>query len=251
MTENRLPRHWLPWAKTDRKTGKVHRLIYHMTDVGVTARLLWDDILSHPLKEQIANWLGLSVEDAGCAVAFIASTHDLGKASPAFQDHPSLPQAIRDRICRELTSDGLRLPARVGEKHAHHEVVSTWALDGEQLLMDVAQLPPDLAMLVAQAVGGHHGAWPTSELLGPTRLKGQDKGDAAWVAVRKALIDAMVDFFNPPVLASCDTDPARQNAALTLISGIVLVVDWLGSDEKYVHLEDRFVSVEKYAERQG
>lgn len=40
MTENRLPRHWLPWAKTDRKTGQVHRLIYHMTDVGVTARLL-------------------------------------------------------------------------------------------------------------------------------------------------------------------------------------------------------------------
>jgi len=249
VSDGGMPKHWLPWAKTDRKTGQVHRLIYHMTDVGVTARLLWDEVLSNPLRRQIADWLGLSVEDSGCAVAFIASTHDLGKASPAFQDHPSLPQAIRDRICRELETGGLRLPARAGEKHARHEMVSTWALDSEQLLMEVAQLPPELAVLVAQAVGGHHGAWPTSELLGPTRLKGQDKGDATWVAVRKALIDAMVDFFKPPMLASCDTDPTRQNTALTLISGIVSVADWLGSDEKHFHLEDGFVPVERYAER--
>lgn len=250
MAEDLLPKPWLPWAKTDRKTGQVHRLIYHMTDVGIMAKLLWDEVLNASLKEQITDWLGLDVEQAGSAVAFIASTHDLGKASPAFQDHPSLPQAIRDRIARELESGGLHLPRRAaGEKHARHEIVSTWALDGEQLLTDVAGLPSELAVLVAQAVGGHHGAWPTSDLENSAHLRSQDKGDAAWAAVRKALMSEMVSFFKPPMLTACDPDPTRQNAALTLISGIVSVADWLGSDENHFHLESGFVPLERYAER--
>jgi len=240
----------LLWAKADRKTGNLHRLVYHLIDVGVMASTLWDEVINAPLKKQIADWLGQDVEQAGRAVAFIASTHDLGKASPAFQDHPNLPQEVRRRINRELEKSGLHLPKRShDEKHARHEVISTWALDSEQLLLNVAGVPSELAVFIAQAIGGHHGAWPTSELLNSANLRSQDKGDVTWVAVRKILIETMVDLFKPPAFTSCDTNPTRQNAALTLISGIVSVADWLGSNEKVFRLDDGFVPLEQYAKR--
>ena len=105
----------------------------------------------HPrLKEKLADWLGLTHDEAGRLVAFLASLHDLGKASPAFQDHPRMPASLKSRIMAELRTAGFTFKENrpSGEKHTRHEVLSTWSLrsvDGERLLCNSGGLPADLA----------------------------------------------------------------------------------------------------------
>ncbi|HEY4691592.1 MAG TPA: CRISPR-associated helicase Cas3' [Anaerolineae bacterium] len=240
------PAHRLLWAKADRKSGKVHRLIYHLIDVGQVALALWNLGLSKPIRQRLAAWLGLSIEDAGRLVAFWAALHDLGKASPAFQDHRYMPDRLREAIRRELRDAGLSMPNRAEDRRARHEVISTWALGrDEKLLAEETGLPPTLAKHIAQALGGHHGAWPVPSLFLPSHLKPDDKGDPAWTAIRRELIHDLKHVFQPPTVnvAAADDD----NAMLTLFSGVVSVSDWLGSDEETFGYEDQHIPLDTYA----
>jgi CRISPR-associated endonuclease/helicase Cas3 len=236
--------HWL-WAKAS-TSGNLHRLVYHMIDVGQCAHALWQRVLNTNIKQRIANWLGLSEEAAGRLVAFWASLHDLGKASPAFQDHPNLRQKnprLHRRMQEELAAVGLGSPQRSAElPHARHEVVSTYALRssptpnmGEGLLAKLSQLPEDVAVMIADMLGGHHGAFPTSGALSPTQLQLADrqngKDDGQWAQARVQLFAEMQAVFQPPLVTQFEEDPLRDNPTLMLLAGIVSAADWLGSDE--------------------
>jgi len=247
-----MPRHLVLWAKADTKTRRVHRLVCHLIDVGQVALALWECAINDQLKKQIADWLNLDTSGAGKLVAFWASVHDLGKASPAFQDHPSLDDALRSQIRQELKQAGFNLPARGSERHARHEVISTWSLgspQGERLLIEQSSLPPDIAGLVAQTIGGHHGAWPNSTQFSPTALKREDKGDETWNQARIALVRDLAGIFKPPAIHVFAPDTARDNAMLTLISGIVSVADWLGSDEHHFGYEDQVSDLGDYVRK--
>lgn len=245
--QTQTPAYRLLWAKADRKTDDYHLLLYHMIDVGHVALELWLSGLNDNLRRQIAEWLGLNVNDAGRLVAFVASLHDLGKASPAFQDHPYMPQKLHSRIEHELRATGLELPSRPhDEKRARHEVISTNALKDEGLLAKHSTLPAPLIDLITQALGGHHGAWPQSELFSPTRLKPADKGNAKWIAVRQNLAEELVKVFQPPAVNNFQPNTLSDNLMLTLVSGIVSVADWLGSDEENFPYERNVLPIESY-----
>lgn len=243
--------HLLFWAKADHRTYAVHRLVYHMLDVGFTAQSLWNQSLHPRLKQDIAEWLQLSEDETGRLVAFLASLHDLGKASPAFQDHPRMPDAIKRRILTELRSAGLSFPSNrpQDEKRTRHEVLSTWSLrsvDGEGLLSTIGGLPAELAGYLAQALGGHHGAWPRPDLFGPSQLTPSDKGGKEWSEARADLVRAMKQIFEPPQIPEFPMDPRRDNVPLTLLSAIVAASDWIGSQEAHFPLEDQALPVEVY-----
>jgi CRISPR-associated endonuclease/helicase Cas3 len=243
----KTPPHRLLWAKAERTTGKLHRLIYHLIDVGQTASALWRIGLSEPIRQRLAAWLGLSVEDAGRLIAFWAALHDLGKASPAFQDHPYMPSPLRALVRRELQAAGLTLPNRsLDEKRARHEVISTWALGkNEKLLAEETGLPLPLAKHIAQALGGHHGAWPVPRLFDAVHLKPDDKGGAEWAAARRELVRELKTVFELPVVTWTSRDD--DNVMLTLLSGIISVADWLGSDERLFGFEDNVIPTASYA----
>ena len=241
------PAHRLLWAKADRKSGKVHRLIYHLIDVGQAALALWNLGLSEPVRQRLATWLGLSIEDAGRLIAFWVGLHDLGKASPAFQDHPYMPDRLREAIRRELRDAGLNMPDRAKDHHARHEVISTWALGrDEKLLIEETGLSPALAKRIAQALGGHHGVWPVPSLFDPVHLKKPDDiGDPAWTAMRRELIRDLKRVLQPPSVN--DAVAGDDNTVLTLFSGVVSVADWLGSSEETFGYEDQHVPLATYA----
>lgn len=239
------------WAKADRKTLSVHRLVYHMLDVGLTAQALWNQSLHPRLKRDLAKWLQLSEEEAGRLVAFLASLHDLGKASPAFQDHPWMPDSVKRRILAELQSAGLSFPSNRprDEKRTRHEVLSTWSLrsvDGEQLLSTIGGLPAELAGFLAQALGGHHGAWPRPDRFSPNQLTPTDKGGKEWSEARAILVQAMRRVFEPPQVMPFTLDPQRDNVPVTLLSAIVAAADWIGSQEESFPLEEQVLPLEAY-----
>lgn len=248
VSTSQFPPHYRLWAKADKKTSDYHLLLYHMIDVGQVALVLWQTGLNNNLRQRIADWLGLSTENTGRLIAFWASLHDLGKASPAFQDHPYMPRKLRERIRRELGMVELELSPRPdGEKRARHEIVSTNALKDEDALAKYSTLPVSLAELIAQMIGGHHGTWPQAELFSPTRLKPADTGNTKWVAVRQVLVQDLAKVFNPPTLNHFQHDTLKDNIMLTLVSAIVSVADWLGSDEKNFPYESEYLPLDVYA----
>ncbi|TAH49282.1 MAG: CRISPR-associated helicase Cas3' [Chloroflexota bacterium] len=255
---NQLPAYRLMWAKAER--GKialdVHRLIYHLIDVGQVVLALWERVFNEGLKRELAEWLALTVEETGRLIAFWASLHDLGKASPAFQDHPSLQRTsprLHQQILRELTAAQMQFPARSGgETRARHEAISTWALNDTKLLMQYSTLPPALAVFVAQSLSGHHGAWhPTitvndADAFSDSHLKPEAKAKDAWHIARSELVREMVTIFRPPAITAWNTDTTRDNKMLTLVSAIVSVADWLGSDDENFPYEERVLPLDSY-----
>lgn len=242
------PTHHLLWAKADNKrkdSYDYHLLHYHLIDVGNAALELWNSGLNDILRKQIAEWLRLDINDAGKLIAFWASVHDLGKASPAFQDHPYMPKKLRSKIQRELQNAGLHFPPRSdGEKRARHEVISTLALKDEKLLTKHSSLPAPFADLIAQMLGGHHGAFPQSYTL--TRLGKLDTGENDWGSVRETLVQELVKVFQPPVMNDFQLENLKDNIALTLVVGIISVADWLGSDEKNFPFEKSDLPIVSY-----
>lgn len=248
VSNTQTPSHHLFWAKADRKKEEVHLLQYHLIDVGNAALTLWKSGLNENIKQEIKDWLGLNNEDAGRLIAFWAGLHDVGKASPAFQDHPYMPPKLRKRIQQELAASGFTIPQRSdGEKRARHEIISTSTLKENELLAKISMLPALLAEMIAQTLGGHHGTWPLTELLGPAQLKPEDRGNDQWQQARKALVQDLLDIFNPPAVQDFQPDVLKDNIMLTLISGIVSVADWLGSDEESFPHENDHLPLDVYA----
>ncbi len=239
------------WAKADRKTSAIHRLVYHMLDVGLVAQLIWDKGLLPQLKQKLATWLNLTVEETGRLVAFLASLHDLGKASPAFQEHPRMPWQLKAHVMAELRQVGFRFKddRPQMERRSRHEVISAWSLrtgSGEQLLNTVAGLPGDLCDLLSQALGGHHGVWPQPGLFIPSLLTLADTGGDEWSLARSSLVAVMKRIFRPPAVSSFAPEQCEDNIRLTLFSAIVAVSDWIGSQEEHFPAEDQVLPLESY-----
>jgi CRISPR-associated endonuclease/helicase Cas3 len=236
------------WAKADRKSTRLHRLIYHLIDVGLAAELLWERALHPLLKQSLADWLNLSLADVGRLIAFLAGLHDLGKASPAFQDHTHMQGPLKTRVMNELKAAGFGFAKRAPtEVHTRHEIISTWALrpgQGEGLFRDVCSFDVEFAIHVAQALGGHHGIWPRPDRFDAINLTTADKGGQEWTTARAALVKAMAQIFQPPSVTRFPADVTQNNLMLTLLSAVVAVADWIGSE--YFPLEEEHLPLHSY-----
>lgn len=232
--------HQLLWAKTDQSNGKLHRLIYHLIDVGQVTVALWNHALDFDTKRKFSAWLQLDSEQISRLLPFLAGLHDLGKASPIFQMKYPL-------ILDELRSAGFSFPLEIPVQPAPHGVMSTWIL--RSLFQSELGLSRQDAGLIATALGGHHGSWPTPTQLGPTALKSADKGDGLWDTARLELFRSLKAVFLPPASFQLPTDQLLANALLTLFSGLTSVADWIGSMSEFFPYEMDSLPLEAYARR--
>ncbi|MFJ8040594.1 HD domain-containing protein [Kitasatospora sp. NPDC096147] len=72
------------WAKSEQGTGAWLPLWRHMADSGAVAGLLWDSWAPENVRELIAAVVEGDRERARAVVVWLAATHDVGKATPAF-----------------------------------------------------------------------------------------------------------------------------------------------------------------------
>ena len=204
------------WAKTSKNDDKGwHPLILHILDVAASA----DAILAREpetTRNRIAEVLGLEWKDARAWILLVVACHDLGKACPGFQcKWPEL-----------LASTGLPIP-RSPNTEINHAFVSQIALS--DILQEMGW-PEDLATLVSDATGCHHGerASPTTldHLIGDRRAIGSDD----WAQVRRSLVEALLKVFNPVTI------PTKQTLSgpdFMLLSGLTSFADWIGSNEAH------------------
>lgn len=232
-TEILPPKHRLLWAKTD-ADGQTHPLFCHLIDVGQVALALWNHVLTSGFRAQMANALGLDDGGAGRLFAFWCAIHDIGKASPNFQRKfdPAKPR---------LQRLGFTFPPVFGNQPCYHATISALIL--QNLLVEETQLEATVAWDVAQALGGHHGSWPTSEI---RRQHESQIGDQPWQQAQRALLREMIDLFEPPAIQQLGGNDAERGATLVLLSGLTSVADWLGSMNEYFHFSTAHVAPERY-----
>jgi len=200
------------WAKSG-EGADWHPLIAHMLD---TAAVAHEVLHREPAQTRVlyARDLGLDVDAALPWVCALAGLHDLGKASPAFQQKWR-PGATRVRA-QGLSWNENDPPADVA-----HGLITQWAL--EVLLNDLGWTYRS-ALHVADAVGCHHGFRATSDDLDIDR---REHGDKHWDPARKELLGAVL-----AVLGVSGEPPALERlsgAAFMRIAGLASFADWIGS----------------------
>ena len=199
------------WAKTDKDDDtRWHPLVLHMLDVAACA----DAILAREpesTRSRMAACLGMEWVDARPWLLLVIACHDLGKACPGFQ-------------CKWLDMTGLQ-PTKNPNTEINHAFVSQIALT--ELLREMGW-PDELAELVADAVGCHHGSRASpitlNDLEGDRRALGKDD----WAQVRRGLVEAMLEVFKP---IKIPTKQTLTGPGFMLLSGLTSFADWIGSNE--------------------
>lgn len=211
------------WAKTSKDgDGQWHPLILHMLDVAASA----DAILAREpesTRKRMAAILEMEWEDARAWLLLLVACHDLGKASPGFQS--KWPEF--------LASTGLRLP-RSQNTDIHHAFVSQIAL---MELLQEKDWPDELAELVADAVGCHHGSRASER----EKEKANAEIDVGrgnrleavrtdWTQARSGLMEALLEVLRPTI---APTKQTLTGSDFMLLSGLTSFADWIGSNEDW------------------
>ena len=208
------------WAKTDNGDNKTwHPLILHLLDVAACA----DAILAREpeaTRRGMAAILELEWQDARPWLMFFIACHDLGKACPGFQ-------------CKWKNLTELPVP-HSPNTGINHAFVSQLALADR---LQSLGWPDDLAELVADAVGCHHGE----------RAKQKEQDEAAqeiqvgrgerlvairndWVLARRGVMEALLAVFNPSLIPE-KTDLTGPD--FMLLAGLTSFADWIGSNKEW------------------
>ncbi|MFQ3648098.1 MAG: CRISPR-associated helicase Cas3' [Anaerolineae bacterium] len=195
------------WAKYDRVTKNYHVLDAHLLDVAAVAWAFWE-VFSPAQRQWLSEQMTLSEDQARRWIAFLAGAHDVGKASPGFQQKAEGWSERLERV-------GYRFVPPMAEPHG---VVTALTLAG--YLKDKGMRKAQASNL-AFAVGSHHGHWVSHQQTGEL--------DEVWQRAEYNLLDMLWD-----VLGIHDMPVLVQSALISgWLAGFVSVVDWIGSQDKY------------------
>ncbi len=223
------------WGKAE-GLRRPYPLMGHLVDAAVVAGVLWDEVLDAGQCERIAVALGLSVGDARGVVMFWAGLHDIGKIMPVFQDmargeHPGYCQFLDDpRYTHDRSGDSQ--VGRVGHEHATGRAVP--GLLGGLGYPEEGMVEYQLRCQVGQILGGHHGRYPLG--LEEDEVEAVDGGmvelgGGGWARERRAHVALLRDVLGQPAVPRVEAVPV---ALAVVIAGLVIVADWLASQEHVV-----------------
>ncbi|NLK08308.1 MAG: CRISPR-associated helicase Cas3' [Firmicutes bacterium] len=229
------------WAKKSDKTAVFQwlPLKQHLVDVTEVIKLLWEHWLSGQQKQHIINSLSQPNEVLAKNLAgFLAASHDLGKATPVFQSRPSFYQSpdLDRALMEKLETVGFAGIAEcysglMNPGQTHHAVAG-------QVLLEYFGVSHDISSII----GAHHGTPVDSGEETSLHLSAypnnyfQDEGSAVhhmWAEVQRTIFDwalEMNDFESVKELPSI-TQPGQ-----VLLSGLLIMADWIASNENYFPL---------------
>ncbi|TYO97625.1 CRISPR-associated Cas3 family helicase [Geothermobacter ehrlichii] len=206
------------WAKSDSSNKgdlRWHPLVLHLLDVAASA----DAILAREPKstrQRLAAIFGMPWEEARPWFLLIVACHDLGKACPGFQcKWPELLSRLSLKNPRSPSTD-------INHAFVSQGVLAEW--------LRAQDWPDDLADLVADAVGCHHGMRAASNTL--DRLMGDRRalGESDWEKARQELLESLFTVFKP------SKPPAKKTLSgpdFMLLAGLTSFADWIGSNEDW------------------
>lgn len=198
--------------------GRVYPALLHGIDAAAVCFALWRYHVAPGLRTTIAGALGVDEDTAVRVLAYWTGLHDVGKIDAFFQAN-RLGLTIPDGY-----------PQAEGRSHGHATLGCQWL---SMILPETGYPPLDdedpLTRLVAQLLGGHHGRYPESpeEQLDP-RIDHRLPEDA-WDHQRDAYLHCVRHVLDAP-----PTPPRLDAPTAFLVTGLVILADWLASQEHFL-----------------
>ncbi|MFE7129142.1 CRISPR-associated endonuclease Cas3'' [Streptomyces sp. NPDC057617] len=246
-----IARWLLVWGKTDgngvsraRGGPAWNPLFAHMLDAAACAGVLWDRYLASSVRDRLAEAFGGG--DAATArrvVMFLAALHDLGKASTCFLRQfaeDSKGEAMRRAAAQweeQARDAGVPLaPAGRIVPRARHEHITAAFLPGllgcpcHGCTGRSEGARHEGLHVVALLLGGHHGDVPNPDQVEAARGAASE---ADWGKLRQELVTELARLLEVDLGALPDLVRPERPIALPLLAGLVVIADWIASDEKY------------------
>ncbi|WP_406729525.1 CRISPR-associated helicase Cas3' [Streptomyces sp. GD-15H] len=200
-------------------------LIRHLLDAAAMALHLWDVYLSQNQRVRIADGMGLAGERerARAVVGLCAGLHDLGKLS-GFQ---FCSRHASRHLSAELGGDRMTMSA---ERFGHDVAGLQGAKEVLAELGFAADGDLRAAERLAEVIGGHHGRFHRVE----DGIAAAFLGGAAWARQRNAHAAVVHELLGAPEAPGVFRAPAA-----VLVTGVVILADWLVSQEDYLRMRQR------------
>jgi CRISPR-associated endonuclease/helicase Cas3 len=223
------------WGKSGQSRfgvpGTVNLLVQHLFDTSAVGELVWDRYLAAGPKRRIDE---LAAGQGRRLLAWLCGIHDVGKASPAFQGQvPELAQAV--------DASGLvgAVASRRGQRW-RHELAG--GLVVRQTLQSIWKEDLEGEDWVWPIVAGHHGRFAGLREVGipadNRRFGRRLHGDGTWDRARGALLDAVTAAVGSGSLADVKPLAVPGRADQLLLSGLVIMADWIASSDQFPGVPD-------------
>lgn len=211
-----------PKEKTDPLEG--HSVIAHLLDVAASA---WEILEREPSStlQLFAQDLELEPVQAKAWICALVGLHDLGKASPAFQQKWV---AGRERVRQFLPwNDNQTKPP----DDVPHSAISQVELCR---LLPTRGWSSRAARLVADSVGAHHGWRVEGQLLDKADDRAQH-GGLKWAEIRTELFEVVLETLG--VTHAPNTD-LLSAGAFQRLAGLTSFADWIGSSFPFAVVDE-------------
>ncbi|MFD9534687.1 CRISPR-associated helicase Cas3' [Streptomyces sp. NPDC060010] len=215
------------WAKARGLDGVRYPLVRHLLDAAAMAMFLWDAYLAEGQRAVISSGFGCvdQPEEARALVGLCAGLHDVGKISGFQFCNRSGAEALSASLLGDV---GLMGDARVRHDVAGMRAVA--AVLGALGFDEGADLDEGGPIArIAEVVGGHHGRFHRYEALFSGPAYQSLLGGAGWADQRSAHARVVHSVLGKPAMPSEFGAPAA-----VLVTGVVVLADWLVSQESYV-----------------
>lgn len=213
------------WGKLEPDGSGWMPLPRHLEHAAHTAGQVWDEFVPRSLKRHLVDITGLSETDVRDLLQFYAGVHDVGKASPTFScQAPPTSSSILDR----MRDYGMETPLPRTVPHIRHEVVSQISVS--QWLTERG-VPARIAHSWSCVVGGHHGRNPSPSQVKEAMQSPDAVGTGVWAVARTEMISGMAALTGVTDRLPQWATTRLPVTAQTLFTGLVVVADWMASDQ--------------------
>lgn len=223
-------------------------LYQHLTDTWYVCGLLWEHFLSENQKKFIENGSGnISENEAKRLIQFVGSIHDIGKATPVFQVKKGF------KNCKELDEELLNKLEKNGFKD-----ISTFSYENERHHTETGEvilLQKGINKGIASIVGGHHGKpfdmEPSMNGYPAHYYQEQNKENEIhkkWKNIHKEILEWALLKSGYKNISEL---PNMSQPVQVLVAGIIIMADWIASNENYFPLMDLECEYEKDSEKRA
>ncbi|MGV9534011.1 CRISPR-associated helicase Cas3' [Streptosporangium sandarakinum] len=222
------------WGKSRKRAGgRTNLLLSHLLDTAAVAEEIWDHYLAPSAKKRLDN---ISRDRGRLFFAWLCGIHDCGKATPAFQ-------SMDDEGAEAVRQAGLTWNAHAVKRNPwRHDKAGAMIL--RTLLREAGWDAQQIAWLWP-LVAGHHGSFPSVGVFsGRTTARGEPQGKGpAWSEVQRALVETFTRLLGYEDLAEVQPTAAPSRAVQLQVSGLVVMADWIASDERHFRGIDNLADV--------
>ena len=221
------------WAKSGEgaQGGPYLRLPQHLIDTACVAEWLWNHWVSGSLKQTLSKRWRLNAEQVRRLYCFLAGTHDVGKATVSFQLQVA-PRPGGELLLAPLRDAGLPLDWPPGEGPARkfpHGMASALLL---RLWLAGQGMDRMQRVAVSSVVDAHHG-FPSDPKVLAIFAEAITDRSTPFDEIATELFDSMAELTNvKEVLEELDCQPVPVADALQLMTGLVIMADWIASNEQ-------------------